>query len=131
MRIMIVDDDENSLKAIARVINANFDCVIDTFESSEDAYEQIQKALYDIIISDFRMPKIDGITLLSKAKQVQPMALRVVLSGYCDRDALSGAINGAQVQRFIEKPYQPQELINMVNSILDERIELFRSGRIA
>lgn len=131
MRILIVDDDTNSLKAIERVLTANFDCTVDAYDSSEEAFEQIQKALYDIIISDFRMPKIDGITLLSKSKNVQPMALRVILSGYCDREALSGAINTAQVQKFIEKPYQPQELISVVNEILEERIELYRGGRIA
>lgn len=130
MRILLVDDDFKSLKAIKRVIESEFpDYTIVPFDSAVTAYEQIHKSLFDLIISDYRMPEMDGITLLSKAKDIQPLAMRVILSGYSDKETLAGAINIAQVQRFIEKPYEREELTDLIRDILKQRVESFRIAR--
>ncbi len=131
MRIMLVDDDKNGLKALKRVLSLSFNAaVIESFTSPHVACDELHRAAYDVIIADYRMPELDGVSLLAKAKQIQPCSIRLMLSGYCDKESLYGAINIAQVQRFIEKPYEPTVLKSIIEDALTERVEITRIGSL-
>ena len=70
----------------------------------------IQKHLVDLIICDQRMPEITGDQVLCHALQVQPEAIRILLTGYTDIDSLQISINDAHIYKYITKPWDPSEL---------------------
>ncbi len=119
-RIMIVDDDVNQLKSLSRSFRSFPDYIITTFDNATDALVDARTNDYDIIISDLRMPMIDGVTFLSQIKDKQPLAGRIILSGFCDKEALYGAINVAHADRYLEKPCSAQALVKVMEEVLSE-----------
>jgi len=128
-RIMLVDDEENILKALRRVL-AGTPCVYDgveyktrveTFSSPDAALQYARNNAVDLVVSDYRMPGKDGVTFLREFKEIQPDAARLILSGYADLNALIGAINDAQIYRFLNKPWNDYELVSSIAQALAYR----------
>ena len=115
---MLVDDEENILNALRRCLNKYDNWEIEIYNSGADALRRAQVSTFDLFISDFRMPEMNGVEFLSQAKQLQPNAVRVILSGYTDLEALMGAINEAEIFRFINKPWNDNELILTIEQAL-------------
>ncbi|MBS4099518.1 MAG: response regulator [Sulfuricella sp.] len=115
-RIMLVDDEPNILGALRRVFAAPLaedgsKLVVETFTSPHEALKRAREGTpFDVVISDYRMPEMDGVAFLKAFREIQPHTLRLVLSGYADLEALIGAINQAQIFRFIAKPWHDYEL---------------------
>ncbi len=118
--IQILDDDPAILKALQRVLHAE-NWKIDTFSDPQAALHALTENDYAVIISDLHMPQLDGITYLQFAKQAQPHAIRLLLSGHGDRNSLTKAINHAAIYRFVSKPWDDYELI----SALSAGVELY------
>lgn len=117
IRIQILDDEPNILKSLARVLRSEewqLECCSDPHE----ALEALQYNEYGLIISDYQMPGLDGVTYLRFARQRQPNALRMVLTGRADRASMIRAINQAEVHRFLVKPWDDYELREAVQSAL-------------
>ncbi len=117
IRIQIVDDEPNILRSLARVLRSDewqLECCSDPHE----ALEALQYNEYGLIISDYQMPGLDGVTYLRFARQRQPEAVRMVLTGQADRSAMMKAINQAEVHRFLVKPWDEYELRAAVHSAL-------------
>jgi putative two-component system response regulator len=74
------------------------------------AIDLLNEHLVDLIICDQRMPEITGDQVLSHALQVQPEAIRILLTGYTDIDSLQISINDAHIYKYITKPWDPSEL---------------------
>ncbi len=126
--IMIVDDEENILKSLKRVLNKYNDLEVDIFTDIDQALKRAQTKNYDLFISDYRMPQMDGIEFLSQVKDYQPDSMRFILSGYTDLEALLGAINKANIYRFISKPWQDYDLIETIRQALKQR-EVLRENK--
>lgn len=117
-RILILDDEEHIVSALKRSLRKVDDWEIETFTSGEEALACASKSNFDLFISDFRMPKMNGVEFLTAIKEIQPNSVRVILSGYTDLEALVGAINEAEIFRFINKPWNDYELILMIEQSL-------------
>jgi len=115
---MLVDDEENILKALKRTLNQSNEWEVEIYNSGAEALRQAQVSSFDLFISDYRMPNMNGVEFLSETKQLQPNAVRVILSGYTDLEALMGAINEAEIFRFINKPWNDHELILTIQQAL-------------
>ncbi|MDP1708887.1 MAG: response regulator [Gammaproteobacteria bacterium] len=130
-RIMLVDDDENVLRAVKRVL-AQDNYHIETFNSGTEALKRIKAGgEFDLAISDYRMPGMDGVFFLTTLHQLQPDTLRMVLSAYTDMDALLGAINEAHIFRFVTKPWHDYELRTTVAHALMHHGVLMENRRLA
>ena len=124
-RVLLVDDEPNILNALRRSL-ASIDAgrldgealKLDLFTSPEAAIERCEETEFDLIISDYRMPSMNGVEFLIRLMDTQPNVPRVIISGYADRDAIIAAINEAQLTRFIQKPWNDGELQAAVISIL-------------
>ena len=116
-RIQIVDDEPNILKSLTRVLR-NPDWQIDCFSDPQQALDRLQHTDYAVIISDYQMPQLDGVTYLRFARQRQPDAVRMVLTGQTDREAMVRAVNQAEIHRFLLKPWDEYELVAAVQSAL-------------
>jgi two-component system, probable response regulator PhcQ len=128
-RILLVDDEIGVLNALSRVLKLSPLVVrgeelrprIDAFTSPAEALERAATTAYDLVISDFRMPQMDGVAVLRSMRDLQPDCARVILSGYTDLNGLIAAINEARIDRFIAKPWNDFELITALSKILEIR----------
>ena len=129
-RIMIVDDEENVSRALRRALAAS-DAEIELFSHPHEALRRAQTTNFDLVISDYRMPEMDGIRLLSEMKKLQPDAMRIIISGHADLEGLIGAVNAAEIFRFISKPWNDPDLTLCVYHALEHRAVLVENRRLA
>ncbi len=127
-KILILDDDKlvtSSLKSLLNLEGFN-DAVI--FNSPVNALEYLKNNLRNVIISDFMMEEMNGLEFLSEAKKIYPNASMILLTGYADKENAIKAINDVGLYKYIEKPWDNDELIiNIKNAYeranLIERLE--------
>lgn len=137
-RILLVDDEQNVLNAIKRALLHSqdqslkmYDLKVEDYSSPIKALQRAEEVAFDLVISDYRMPDMDGIAFLKSFKTRQPDCVRFVLSGYADLGGLVGAINEAQIYRFINKPWHDFELVSAVAQALNYRTVLLENQRLA
>ncbi len=129
-RILLVDDEENVLKSLRRLLKAK-SYEVEVFINPLEAINRARDATFDLVVSDYRMPQMDGVSFLKEFRQLQPHAIRLILSAYTDLSALIGAINEAQIYRFISKPWNDQEFIVTLAQALEYRDLLMENQRLA
>ncbi|MEW5944006.1 MAG: response regulator [Pseudomonadota bacterium] len=138
-RIMLVDDEENILNALRRLLAARplheageqKKYTVEIFSAPAKALRRAEDTAFDLVVSDYRMPEMDGVVFLKAFRQLQSEAVRIILSGYADLDGLIGAINEAQIYRFIAKPWNDFELKAAVAQALDYRRLQLENQRLA
>lgn len=123
-RIMIIDDEDYILKAMARILKIFSKTDVELYTSPEQAIKRAQTSIFDIFISDYQMPTMNGVELLSQVKSLQPDSVRMIVSGNSDKSVLVEAINNAEIYRFIEKPWDNQQFIIDINEALTYRRSL-------
>lgn len=129
IRIQVIDDEPSILHALKRLVRKE-DWEVHTYEDPQDALQAMTVTPYNVILCDLHMPHIDGVTYLQFARQRQPDALRLLFSGHSDRDSLIQAINGAQVQRFISKPWDDYELLETLRNAVQVQQLLAEQHRL-
>jgi two-component system, probable response regulator PhcQ len=129
-RILLVDDEENILHALQRLFKSD-GYEVETYTNATEALKRARAAEFDLVISDYRMPGMDGVFFLTELKHIQPHAMRLLVSGYTDLDALLGAINEAQIFHFIAKPWIDYDLRTTVAHALAHRTMLAENRRLA
>lgn len=129
-KIVVVDDEVGILKAVRREL-ADPEYEIETYASPLEALSRLQHVEADLVISDFRMPEMDGATFLTKVKIWWPMTMRVVLSGHAELKGVLSAVNNAEIYRFVLKPWNQEELCLTVTRALEHRNVLLENKRLA
>ncbi len=129
-RLLFVDDEPNILSALKRVF-ASEPYEVETFTDPTEALARAKRVEFDLVLSDYRMPEVDGVSFLTIFRILQPDCARLVLSGYTDIDALLGSINDAWIFRFICKPWHDGELRATVAQALAHRAVLLDNRRLA
>ncbi|MCP5326198.1 MAG: response regulator [Oceanospirillaceae bacterium] len=126
--ILFVDDEPQMLSALKRVFRGE-QYSVDTANSGAEALELIKNTEYDVIISDMRMPEMDGAAFLAEAYKKQPNTKRILLTGYADHDSTVRAINEGKVHQYLNKPWDNTALRELVDrSIEDKRNETSAEG---
>ena len=120
-KIMIVDDEENILRALTRTLRQQQSWEVECFSNAEQALRRARSAVFDLIISDCNMPGYDGITFLHELQQIQPDACRILLTGMVNVDTLMAAINSAGAFRFFSKPWDEEALLDGIRAGLQQR----------
>ena len=119
-KILIVDDEQGVLNAIQRLLHDECYEVL-TASRGMAALELLrQYGPVQLIISDYRMPGMNGVELLQQVMQQWPDTRRVILSAYPDTDNLLAAVNEGRVHRFMVKPWDNDALKSIVREMLDE-----------
>jgi thioredoxin reductase (NADPH) len=131
--ILTVDDDPDVLRSVTRDLKSRYgrEYRVLPAESGEAALELLgQLADRDtpvaLILSDQRMPGMDGVTLLSRAAEERPRTKRILLTAYADTDAAMRAINQSKVDYYLLKPWDPPE--EKLFPVLDDHLEDWRAG---
>jgi two-component system NtrC family sensor kinase len=119
IRILCVDDERNVLRALERLF-LDDDYEILTASSGEEGLLLLNAApQVQVVISDFRMPGMNGVDFLKRVFETHPDTIRIVLSGYADTAAVVAAINEGKIYKFIPKPWNDDELMLTVSKALE------------
>lgn len=119
--LLIVDDEELVTKSLRNLFLLQSDYEIITHTSARDALSTAASVSIDLVISDYLMPEMDGITFLSRLKEMQPQTIRVLLTGYADKENAIQAINSVGLYQYIEKPWDNDSLLVVVKNGLEKR----------
>ena len=117
--ILFVDDEEKVLKSIVRHF-LDEDYEIYTAPSGKEGLALLERISAEVVVSDFRMPEMNGGEFLREVSQRWPDTVRIVLSGYADISAVITAINEGAIFKFISKPWQEHELKDAVKEGLEK-----------
>ncbi|MCG3773513.1 MAG: Adenylate cyclase 1 [Nitrospira sp.] len=121
--LLLVDDEEQNLKSLSLVLEKDYNLIV--AKNGIDALEKISTLGPDqvihLIIADQRMPRLSGVGLFSQAKELIPDAVRILLTGFSDADAMISSINEGQVYKFLLKPIDPNDLRVTVRRCLEWR----------
>jgi DNA-binding NtrC family response regulator len=124
--IVLVDDEDMVVTSIRSFLALETDYEVKGFTSPAEAIEFVQSHRVDVVISDYLMPEIDGISFLSRVKTIQPEATRILLTGYADKENAIKAINDVGLYQYIEKPWENDDLKLIIRNGLEKRILLKR-----
>ena len=134
IRIMLVDDEPNVLNALRREFSAQsgaMACTVEPFTSPPRALLRAGETAFDLVIADYSMPEMDGVSFLEALHEAQPDAERILMSGNVDMEGLARAINRTHIYRFIAKPWNEASLMPAVAQALAYRRVLIENRKLA
>ncbi|MBV5338336.1 MAG: response regulator [Deltaproteobacteria bacterium] len=118
-RILIVDDEAHVLSSLKRLFRPS-GYETSTCGSAKEALQLIETSPpFDLVISDYRMPEMDGVEFLTKVRSCSPDSVRMVLSGFADAGSIMAATNEGHIYKFIPKPWDDVFLLASVSDALD------------
>jgi DNA-binding NtrC family response regulator len=126
--ILLVDDEPEILYSLQGLLRREFELHI--AESGAQALEILQQHPVHVIMSDQRMPEMTGVQLMHQVKEAHPEAIRIVFTGYADIRAVIDAINNVGLYRYITKPWDPDELIEVLHQAAARYDEIVEHQRL-
>jgi two-component system NtrC family sensor kinase len=126
--VLVVDDEEEPRRATTRLLQSG-GLRASSVERGEAALAALEAAEFGVVISDYRMPGMDGVKLLARVRDGWPDAERILMTGAADADVLERGVNEAGISRFVKKPWVPAALLGVVNEAL-RAAQLRREHRV-
>jgi response regulator RpfG family c-di-GMP phosphodiesterase len=118
--LLLVDDEPSVLSALRRLYRGQ-GYKIEQATSAADALVLMQTQPIDLVISDMRMPEMDGAAFLEAVRDRHPGTVRILLTGYADINSTVAAINRGEIHRYIAKPWDDQDMLLVVSEALKRR----------
>lgn len=119
--IVIVDDEDMVLTSLNSFLTLETEYDVKTFISAKEALEYIKTGSVDLVISDYLMPEMDGITFLAQVREIKPEVPRIILTGYADKENAIKAINQVGLFQYIEKPWDNDDLLIILRNGLEKQ----------
>ena len=119
--ILIVDDEDMVLSSLRGLFMLQTNYQVLEADDPRKALEDLSRTRVDLVISDFLMPQMNGIEFLKEVKKVQPETIRVLLTGYADKENAIKAINEVGLYHYLEKPWDNEALLSIVRNGLKEK----------
>jgi DNA-binding NtrC family response regulator len=138
-RIMIVDDEEGILNSLRRLMlraPCRYGCLvyeleIETFVSPDEALDRAKVVPFDMVLSDYHMPSLNGVDFLAQIERIQPDAARMILTGYDDIELINNSILGANIFGMLPKPWNDSLLMSVIAQALNHRDLLIENRALA
>jgi putative nucleotidyltransferase with HDIG domain len=127
--ILIVDDEESILNSFQRIL-ADEDYEVHAVNNGSEGLNKLRTAQkpYSVIVSDQRMPEMSGVQFFAQAKDIFPDAVRILLTGYADSNAIIDAINKGGVHLYFTKPWREEEILLHIKQSLS-KVEILAENR--
>ncbi|MFC1573853.1 response regulator [Candidatus Latescibacterota bacterium] len=119
--IVLVDDEEMILTSIDAFLSLETDYEVMSFTSALKALDYIENNSVDLVISDYVMPEMDGISFLAKVREIKPEIPRIILTGYADKENAIKAINEVGLFQYIEKPWNNDDLKIVIRNGIEKQ----------
>lgn len=118
-RVLFIDDDERILAGFRRNLHGTFE--VDTAVGPEAGLARVKdNPPYAVVVSDLRMPGMDGIAVLSRVREMRPDTVRVMLTGFAELEAAIAAVNEGNIFRFLTKPCETNYLITALTAAVEQ-----------
>ena len=114
IKVLFVDDEEHNLTSFKATFRRDYNLFLAS--DGPGGIEEFTKNQPDVVITDQRMPGMTGIEFLEKIQEINNAPMRMLLTGYSDINAVIDAINKGHVYRYMQKPWQREEIINAIES---------------
>jgi two-component system, NtrC family, response regulator AtoC len=124
---VLVVDDEESMRHLLNVILTDRGYEVRAVSNGEDALRELSSRDYDLVLSDVRMPRMDGLVLLRRALELHPELTFIVMSAYGTHDTAIEAMK-AGAYDYVSKPFKPDEVVLVLRKA-EERLRLSRENR--
>jgi DNA-binding NtrC family response regulator len=120
--ILLVDDEEMMLTAMKTFLGSGNDYDLRAYTSPSRALRDlgVEIKMLDLVITDFMMPEMDGIAFLTRVKERFPLAPRILMTGYADKESAIKAINNVGLYQYVEKPWDEDDLRMIVRNGLEK-----------
>ena len=118
-RIMLVDDEENVLSALLGNLS-HLRYELEAFSQPGKALARAGEVSFDLVISDYRMPSMDGVTLVKELKKIQPNIVAIMLSGFADLRSILSTTKEAEIYRYLTKPLEAEKLNTAIIQALEQ-----------
>lgn len=122
--VLVVDDEVMVVTALRSFLELETDYRVLAFTSPAEALAVLRQEPVHVVVADYLMPGMDGITFLQSARELRPLATRVLLTGYADKENAIRAINEAGLYYYLEKPWDNEHLKLVIRNGV-ERTSLF------
>ena len=119
--IIIVDDEEMVLTSLRSFLSLETEYNVKTFTSVKEALNFVKNNEIDLVVSDYLMPEMDGISFLAQVKKIKPEVPRIILTGYADKENAIKAINEVGLFQYIEKPWDNDDLLIIFRNGLERQ----------
>ena len=119
--IIIVDDEEMVLTSLNSFLSLETEYNVKTFTSVKEALTFIKANDVDLVVSDYLMPEMDGISFLAQVKKIKPEVPRIILTGYADKENAIKAINEVGLFQYIEKPWDNDDMLIIFRNGLEKQ----------
>jgi response regulator RpfG family c-di-GMP phosphodiesterase len=119
--ILFVDDEANILSSLKRLFRP-LGYTIFTAEGGAQGLEIMERETIDLVVSDMRMPEMNGAQFLEKVREKWPDTVRILLTGYAEIGATIDAINKGQIYRYVSKPWEDNDITLIVRHALQQKI---------
>ena len=134
-QVMIVDDEASIVSAVRRELSTpplgHYSYQVEGFTDPAAALERAKTKKFDAVISDYRMPGMDGLEFLKALAALQPECARLVLSGQTDMESLIRMVNETHIYRFIPKPWHDYFLKSSLSQAIDYATVVTENKRLA
>ncbi len=119
--IVIVDDEDMVLTSLKSFLGLETEYTVKSYLSPKEALQFIEKNEIDLVLSDYLMPEMDGITFLGEVRKLHPNVPRVILTGYADKENAIKAINEVGLFQYIEKPWDNDDLLIILRNGIERK----------
>jgi DNA-binding NtrC family response regulator len=119
--ILLVDDEEMVLTSIKSFLTLETSYRVVTFTSPAEALKYVREHDVDLVISDYLMPEMDGISFLAQVRELRPEVPRVILTGYADKENAIKAINEVGLYQYLEKPWDNEDLRIIIRNGIEKK----------
>ena len=125
--VLCVDDEQNVLNALKRLLRKETFRLL-TCTNGREGLELLARNDVQVVISDQRMPEMNGNDFLKEVKDLYPQTIRIILTGYTDVDTISNSINKGHIYKFFLKPWNDQQIVLEIRQAL-EQFELIKANK--
>ena len=119
--ILLVDDDDLIISSLRGLFTLETDYDLLTKTNPIEALEEVRRTPIDIVITDFLMPQMNGVDFLKQVRELQPDAVRILLTGFADKENAIRAINQVGLYRYLEKPWDNEDLLLLIHNALQQK----------
>jgi two-component system chemotaxis response regulator CheY len=117
-RILAVDDQAVTRKLVSMILKSK-GCQVEDVESAQLALDRVEEQAYDLIVTDYRMPEMNGIELVKELKKVADTKhIPIIMITAEDSETLKNQAEGAGIDAWMPKPFKPNELLSVVERLL-------------
>ena len=118
MKMLLIDDDE-WIRDSLKIFFESEGCLIDAFETAEEALKALKKQPYDIIIADYRLPGMDGLDFLKRIRTSNSTAIKILVTAYGNKEVISEA-NQLGIHGYLEKPFSTKTIEASLSRLIEK-----------